>query len=233
MVGYHYRQTPDDPYKSTVLFSAFLKDRKFFSQTGNELCWDLGCGAGANTRYLSDEFRKVQFLGLDRDDELVGVANSSWANDNVSYLVGDIREVGGDAELRKPTHILAIQVLSFLPWYKTVIDCVARLKPTKVAFTTLSWDGPDDVYIKVVESLNKDTEKFFNHIIARANLIRYFSQIGYDETSFGELNVDVDLRGRDEKEWGTRTQKMDNGSWLQISGPLLMPWKMFEFSRRA
>lgn len=197
------------------------------------MCWDLGCGAGANTRYLSDKFRGIKFLGLDRNNKLIDWANASWANDNVSYVARDIGVVGKDAELQSPTHLLAIQVLSFLPSYTTMIDCIARIKPKKVAFTTLSWDGPDDVYIEAVRSLDKGPTKFFNHVIARVNLIKSFAQIGYYETSWEELSIDVDLPGHDENEWGTRTLKINNDSRLQISGPLLMPWKMAEFSRRA
>ena len=61
---------------------------------------DVGCGDGRLTAYIAKTF-KVKIVGLDVSRERVQHANAHYANQDVSFVVGDACALAENAELKK------------------------------------------------------------------------------------------------------------------------------------
>jgi trans-aconitate methyltransferase len=220
---YHQLQWTQ-PKESTIAFEKFLL-KHIGSETKSIV--DLGCGAGAATSYLAQTLPYFQFLGIDIDQELVDLAhNKSIEIPNVTFKRGDWFDLPnfGTFELA-----ISLQTLSWLPEFEQPIrELFQKFKPEKFLFTSLFYDG-DISAICEINEFKKDRKVYYNTYSLPA-LERFVREFGYTIAESVDFVIPKTLeKGADVDIMGTYTLDVMQSSRvkrLQISGPLLLNWKM-------
>lgn len=217
----------EKPYRSTVKFLEYLKSK--VKRTGNVIL-DLGCGAGAVLGYLLQDKRIFEGgVGVDINKYLVEEGNRILMERNITNCElweRDFNELK-KTDFRRVDGIISLQTFNILPNYYEIVQCMCRLEPNWIAFTTLGFEGLIDYEIRLHDyTKNKDgdyTEVFYN-IYSLPKMKEYFENLGYSKFDYKEFDIDIDLPQTNKMGRGTYTIKMEQGKRMQISGGLMMPW---------
>lgn len=218
------------PKESTIAFETFL--RKHIGSEPRSIV-DLGCGAGAATSYLARAFPNHDFLGIDIDQELVELAhNKSFEISNVAFKRGDWFNLPnfGTFDLA-----ISLQTLSWLPEFeKPICELFQKFKPAKFLLTSLFFDG-DISAICEINEFKKERKVYYNTYSLPA-LERFVREFGYTIAESVDFVIPMSLeKGADVDIMGTYTLDVVQASQvkrIQISGPLLLNWKMLAVVRQ-
>lgn len=223
---FHMRQY-DEPYRSTVKFLEYLKT-KIKKQKNNVL--DLGCGAGAVLEYLMrDKSLFQRGVGIDINKDMIDIGNAILKERGASNC--ELRE-GNFFQLDKKEFggvdgIVTLQTFNILPNYLDITQCMCKLEPNWIAFSTLGFEGLIDYEIRLYDyTKNKDGEcaQLFYNIYSLPKMKQYFSSLGYTKYDYMEFEMDIDLPQTNKMGRGTYTVKTETGKRIQISGGMMMPW---------
>lgn len=224
-IEYHVKQM-DHPYRSTEKFVDWLEEMGFLGR--GEQIIDMACGAGANTMYMANRFKKDQFTGVDYNGEYIDYGNTQITErvryHNCKLLQGDWFDLNPD---EKPNGIISFQALSWFPEYEKPLTALAELNPRWIAASSLFYEGDIDYSIKLKNYYrgeeNSYEESYYN-IYSLPRVQKHLKEQGYGNFNFIRFEIDIDLPKPDTKDLGTYTIKMEDGKRLQISGGLMMPW---------
>jgi hypothetical protein len=179
---------------------------------------------------MAGRFTNSIFIGIELNPDLVKRGNDYFADfqqDNC-YLVEDDLYSLGKEHVGKYDGIVSYQTLSWLPEYKTPIEKMVELKPKWIAITSLFFDGDVSCEIKVHDYTTPLSGKPYresNYNVYSIPLLRkLFVNYGYSDFKYIPFAIDIDLPRPETKGMGTYTEKLQNGSRIQISGPILMSW---------
>jgi len=226
-IEYHERQFKTT-YRSTVAFCDFLEEIGYLHKDSKLMIMDLASGAGANISYMGKRYPQSTFIGVDFNPDLVMLGNKFFKDnkiDNCHLEVGDIYKLD-EKYVSVFDGIVSLQTLSWLPEFQEPIDSMASLKAKWISLSSLFFDGHVSATIDLRthdKSLEPAKDCFYN-IYSLPVVERYLSEKGYAEYQLSPFEIDIDLPEPDVKAMGTYTVKLENGSRLQKSGPLLMPW---------
>jgi len=224
---YHDRQLRE-PYRSTIAFCNWLETTRLMSPESELRILDLCSGAGANIYHMSKRYPRSSFLGVDINPDLVAQGNAFFQSNgipNCRLEVGDIYNLD-PASLSGFVGVVSFQTLSWLPDFQAPIQAMTGLAPQWIALTSLFYDGPVSCTIALTEyddALEPKWSGFYNVYplpMLRKHLLRH----GYADFLFTPFEIDVDLPKPAHGLMTTYTEKLEDGSRLQRSGPLLMPW---------
>lgn len=222
---YHKKQFME-PKRSTVAFDSFLSSHT--DLTGNVL--DLACGGGAVDVYLAQHHPKLSITGID----LVG--KSFWLFDE--FADNDVKERVnleiGDWYNLNPQYVnsfdgvISVQTLSWLQEWKKPIDKIISLNPNWIGLSSLFYEGKIDyqIILKDYERKNIDGEyeEMYSNIYSIPIIKEYLAEKGYSVFDYAPYEIDIDIPKPEHKDLGTYTIKAENGTRLQISAAMLMPW---------
>lgn len=217
----------DDPYRSTVKFLEYLQTKVKGSEN---FVLDLGCGAGAVLSYLLQD--KEMFgggAGVDVNKELISAGKkilSQRSINNCELREGDFTKLK-KGDVGKINGVISLQTFNILPNYFEIAQCMCRLEPDWIAFSTLGFEGMIDYEIKLHDyTKNKDGEyaEVFYNIYSLPKMKEYFGNLGYYKFDYKEFEMDIDLPQTNKVGRGTYTIKTEQGKRLQISGGMMMPW---------
>jgi SAM-dependent methyltransferase len=222
-LDYHLKQQ-NEPYRSTVYFSAFCREWL----ESSKFVVDAGCGAGGPTAYLAKTYQNCRFLGIDQSEELIRHARPSH---NLDFGVADLEDlspiIGADG-------VVLIQTLSWMEDYQAPLSQVAsRINPDWIAFSTLVYEGNIDCQI-VVRELFRARTAFYN-IYALPRMHVFMKQTwNYDLVKAEPFVIDIDLeKPADPDLMGTYTLQLKSGGRLQCSGPLHLPWYFVMYQKNS
>lgn len=224
---YHENQFKT-PYRSTVHFCNFLKSQGLLLSQDRKDILDIGSGEGANISYLATKFPKSNFTGMDINKTLIKKGNVMFKKlnqQNCKLEEGDLYNFNKKYK-NAFDGIISLQTLSWLPSYQQPLTQMIKLNPKWLAISSLFYDGFIECEIKVREykqSKKKYKESFYN--VYSLKLVEdFFKKNGYRKFIFTPFTIDIDVYNNKDGRMGTYTVKMENGSRIQISGPLLMNW---------
>lgn len=123
--------------------------------------------------------------------------------------------------------IVSLQTFNILPNYFEIAQCMCRLEPEWIVFSTLGFEGLIDYEGKLRDyTKNKDGEyaEVFYNIYSLLKMKQYFENLGYKKFDYKEFEMDIDLPQTNKMGRGTYTIKTEQGKRLQISGGMMMPW---------
>lgn len=224
VMDYHNRQI-EKPYRSTEVFVEWLKKKDAFK--GDVL--DIGAGGGANLKYMSQKFPDACFTGIEIDGELADVFNNNYKSDNARMIKGDaykLKEL--DIVQGKVAGVVSFQFLSWLPELEPALEQMTALNPEWIAASALFFDGKVQYKI-VIEDYNYPNggapySKFYQHVYSLDVVREFFFNRGYKRFEYKKFEIDIDLPNVNPKYRGTYTVKAEDGTRLQISANMLMPW---------
>lgn len=229
ILKYHIQQIKQ-PYRSTVKFCDWLKSLGILTNRSNLQIADIASGSGANIIYMSKQFPRCHFTGIDINRSLIKYGNRLCAKmklNNCYLKIGDLYKLDSKY-IGQFDGIMFLQTLSFLPEYKQPLRKLAELKSKWLALSSLFFNGKINFKIRVQDfaqplRAKPYTEEFYN-TYPLPHIKLFLKKLGYKKIYTKPFILDIDLPKPNGNTMGTYTEKLKNGKRIQISGPLLMNW---------
>lgn len=225
---YHRRQF-QKPYRSTVRFAEFIKS--FVGPLRGDAL-DVACGAGANIFHLNEFVPGFSWTGVDIvGEELFEIGRPFIASKklNVNLVSGDfynLEELFGD---RKFDMVLSIQTILNVPISTCEIALNQLLSVTKqwVFITSLFTDFNIDVTVEAMDyTWPPECRSPGPYNIYGLPRFKDTCQAkGCKEFVCRNFDIDIDLPAPSSNGLGTYTRKLGDGTRLQFTGPIFLPWK--------
>jgi SAM-dependent methyltransferase len=229
VMKYHQQQY-ETPYRSTVALFAWLEECNVIDkgQTSNVL--DVCCGMGANSHHFTQKFANSRVTGLDINETLIGAGQERLAQLNselVELKIDDFYSPDGNYS-SKYEGLLFIQTLLAMPDLGVTLKALAKFESdwillsslfteTEVSATTVIKD-----YTAPLEG-KPYRESFYNTYPVQ-HVKDELRKLGYPVFRYIPFEIDIDLPKPDHKGMTSFTETLLDGSRLQMSGPILMPW---------
>lgn len=203
----------------------------YLSGQGAVAVLDACCGLGDLSYFLSGLNPQARFLGIDKADFLVNQANRLCAElPNLRFQVADLYAL--EEQLGTKAFDLSVckQVLSWLPGYEDAVKQLMAVTRRAVFASSLFYDGRIDFETRVREYVTDAGREGFNafYNVYSFPVFREFciAQGARDVVGF-DFRIGIDLpRPATPDRMGTYTLRLESGERLQVSGALLMPWKI-------
>lgn len=215
------------PYRSTVHLAAFIESL-VARRAGQAL--DIGCGAGANIYHLSRMVPGYRWTGVDLAGDLlfpIGRERFSSRGMDVDLVVGDFEHVRSLFSGRRFDLVVIVQAVMVAPDWERLLDEALAVTGGWLFLNSLFTDFLVDAYIEVVDHTwpaGQGAPDKYN--VFSVDRIRAFCEArGCKEFITQDFEIDVDLEAPGNRGMGTYTRRLADGRRLQLSGPLLLPWK--------
>jgi ubiquinone/menaquinone biosynthesis C-methylase UbiE len=192
---------------------------------------DACCGMGDLTFFLSELNPNAVFTGVDKASFLIDEARRNFpGNPNISFQQGDLYELSKQFGEKSFDLSVCKQTLSWLPGYEPAVRELMSVTRRAVFISSLFYDGRIDFETRVREHTTDAGRDGYNafYNVYSFPIFREFclSQGARDVVGFN-FKIGIDLpRPVDPDRMGTYTLPLQSGERLQISGALLMPWKI-------
>lgn len=112
--------------------------------------------------------------------------------------------------------------------YKKAIKCIAKLNPDWIGISSLCYEGNVEYKIEVSDYTRGDEKneclQCNYNIDSLPRLKDYFSELGYSRFEYKKFDIDIDIERPVTDGIGTYTRRMEDGSRIQISAGLMLPW---------
>ena len=124
--------------------------------------------------------------------------------------------------------IVSFQTLSWLPEYYEAIRCMTELGADWIALSSLFYEGDIDYTIQLKDYTRASNEKvyteYYYNIYSLVKIRERFAELGYKKFKYKYFDIDIDLPRPEKDGLGTYTKKLEDGSRIQISAGLMLPW---------
>jgi ubiquinone/menaquinone biosynthesis C-methylase UbiE len=228
-LAYHERQF-NTQYRSTAHLIAFA--RRFLD--GRRSILDVACGACATMFHLHQAIGG-EWTGVECSAPALDLARTllpKYGMKTVPRLIcGDMYRMPELLPGEKFDAVLSCQTLSWLPSYeKALSGLLAMCSPGGVVIiTSLFSDTFVDAKIEITEypegRFDLPRLPAYYNVYSLERFRQFCLGAGALEVIAQDFDIDVDLARPENRLMGTYTRRTDEGKRLQLSGPLLMPWK--------
>ena len=191
---------------------------------------DACCGIGHISYFLSEISPESTFSGIDQTSYLIEEAKKLCIDKkNISFEVSDI----SDLPLKFPKKFdisINWRTLSWLPHYEQMLKDLFAVTKEHIFLSSLFYDGDIDFEIKIREYKKETGKEHFNDYYNVYSLPR-FKKFVYEELNAKNIEVydfeiGVDISPPPIDQMGSYTLKLENGKRLQVSGAIILPWKI-------
>jgi ubiquinone/menaquinone biosynthesis C-methylase UbiE len=192
---------------------------------------DACCGIGDLIYFLSQLSPKAVFTGVDKAAFLIDEARAHFAdNPNVSFQQGDIYALSKQFGEKSFDLSVCKQTLSWLPRYEEPVTELMAVARRAVFVSSLFYDGRIDFETRVREyttEAGSDGYNAFYNVYSFPVFRDFCLSRGAKDVVGYDFHIGIDLpRPANPDRMGTYTVQLESGERLQISGALLMPWKI-------
>jgi ubiquinone/menaquinone biosynthesis C-methylase UbiE len=190
---------------------------------------DACCGIGYVSNFLSQISPASKFLGIDQTDYIINEAKKLYQDKkNISFKTIDIYDM--PALYPKYFDItINWKTISWLPYYDQILKALFAITKKHIFISSLFYDGDIDFEIKVREfkkEMAKDGFNAYYNVYSFPRFKKFVCDLGAKKVESFDFKIDKDLPRSNIDFMGTYTEKLKNGKRLQISGILLMNWKV-------
>jgi ubiquinone/menaquinone biosynthesis C-methylase UbiE len=192
---------------------------------------DACCGIGDLVYFLAQLNPNARFTGVDKAAFLIDEARTHFADHpNVTFEPGDIYALA--EQFGKKSFDLSVckQTLSWLPSYGKPVEELMAVTRRTVFVSSLFYDGRIDFETRVREhttDAGRDGYNAFYNVYSFHIFREFCLDRGAKDVVGFDFNIGIDLpRPANPDRMGTYTVQLTSGERLQISGALLMPWKI-------
>jgi SAM-dependent methyltransferase len=187
---------------------------------------DVACGIGHLTLTLAEALPNADLLGVDHDPLLVEEAKRlAGDHPRVGFDVGDIYELG---ELGTHDIVVNWKTLSWLPTYELALEALLGATGRHLFLSSLFYEGDIDFEIKVrqhAKARKGGTGFQYYNVYSLPRFEEVARSLGARVTNY-DFEIGIDLDPPDRDVMGTYTVRTDAGRRLQISGAVVMSWKI-------
>ena len=192
---------------------------------------DACCGIGDLLYFLAQLNPNARFTGVDKAEFLIDEARTHFAgNANVTFEPGDIYALSDQFGAKSFDLSVCKQTLSWLPSYEKPVEELMAVTRRAVFISSLFYDGRIDFETRVREhttEAGRDGYNAFYNVYSFPIFREFCLERGAKGVVGFDFNIGIDLpRPANPDRMGTYTVQLQSGERLQISGALLMPWKM-------
>jgi len=225
-IDYHRRQFAT-PYRSTIALGRFMQ-AVLGNISGEAL--DVACGAGANIAYLSQLFPHLGWTGVDMAGDVLfesGRPLLAQQGLDVKLVAGDFYDLDQVRDGKRFEVVTFIQTLMILPEYDRVLDQLIAATRKWLIITSPLTDFEVDARIAVTDyTWPPDLQgPHYYSVFSVGRLERECYQRGCRTFVSEGFDIDVDLPVPPERGLGTYTRRVADGTRLQFTGPIHLPWK--------
>jgi ubiquinone/menaquinone biosynthesis C-methylase UbiE len=192
---------------------------------------DACCGIGHIMNFLSEKNKESEFVGIDQTGYLIENAKKSFKDKkNLFFETGDIYKI---KEKYKKNFDVTInwKTISWLPYYDQILKDLVYMTKDHIFLSSLFYEGDIDFEIKVREfkkdSGKKDFNSFYN-VYSLPQFKKFVYGLGVKNIEVYDFDIKIDIEKQSVDKMGTYTEKIENGKRLQISGAVLMSWKIIQ-----
>lgn len=240
MKVYEFRQEEERRYALESM-RAYLRNKpeqvKFFEEIvgpylkDDDSVLDACCGIGDLLYFLAQLNPGARFTGVDKAEFLIDEARTHFAgNPNVTFEQGDIYALAEQFGENSFDFSVCKQTLSWLPSYEKPVEELIAVTRRAVFISSLFYDGRIDFETRVREyttDAGRDGYNAFYNVYSFPVFRDFCLRRGAKDVVGFDFNIGIDLpRPANPDRMGTYTVQLQSGERLQISGALLMPWKI-------
>lgn len=191
----------------------------------------MACGAGANTLYMANRHKNIQFVGMDIEQDYIDYANQILSETskyrNCKFYAGDWFNIKSDW-VDAFDGIISFQMVMMFPDYREALRKLAVLSPDWIAFSSLFYEG-DIEYTNIFRdyyrpSNGRDYTECYYNIHSTIRCEKLMNELGYSHFEYMPFEIDIDIPRTESRDIGTYTVRTDEGKRIQISGGMMMPW---------
>jgi SAM-dependent methyltransferase len=220
------------PYRSTVHFTAFLKDCLGRAPAS---ILHSGCGTGSELAYFGSEFPDARLVGMEADPGRAGSARdcvTQQSRTNVTVEEADWLLPPPDSH--RFDGVISLYALSEHEDAKTPLAAITAWSRQWIAASVLAWEGDYDftIHARPLRREGGMRPSVYYNIYSLITLQQLLSDHGMATMRARPFEMDVDLPRPASAQLRTYTARTAEGERMQISGPLLMPW-WFIYAERA
>lgn len=232
-LDYHFRQF-DTPYRSTVSLADFMQQtlpRERKGWRGLDVC----CGMGANVLYFQKRFADIEWSGLDFVAPLLETgrdfARRRGEAKFPTLVEGDAFNLRASVEPKSIHVVTSLQTILCMEDVELALDNLFDICAPGgwIFISSLFTDFLVDVSMRITEYRNSDFAAPVGPAIYNVLCLEKFKAgclaRGAKDVRAVDFNIDIDLPVPDHRVMGTYTVDLLSKKKLQVSGPVLMPWK--------
>ncbi len=193
---------------------------------------DACCGIGHISSLLNSISQNSKILGIDQTQYLIDEAKKLNNSPNISFECSDIYD-----SVKKFPKFFDVAVcwktISWLPYYDEIIKNLFSMTKKEIFLSSLFYDGDIDFEIKVREYKKESGKDNFNHyynVYSLPHFQEFVYDLGAKNVQVYDFDIDIDLENQDSDFIRTHTIKTENGKRLQVSGTILMNWKIIKIT---
>ena len=218
------------PHMSTLELNSILNS--MISEHGSKLIFDLGCGIGAQSYFLSKNFPHVEFVGLDYNEKNVAYATNLALNEKSTNLSFEMFDVLSSSQIKargyseREIGLISVHTLCCFKNFEPFFDAIIRLEPRWFVVNSLFFNGPLEVLIHIRDSENPSSDdnpdSDFN-IFSKELVSDYLGNHGFT-VSYSDFYPHNELLRPIGGKRGSFTVSTDFHPRTQFSGPVHLPW---------
>lgn len=203
------------------LISPFIRDKQL-------RILDACCGIGHICFFLSKISPRSTFVGVDQTAYLIEEAKKVCQDKNISFEVGDVYDL--PLNYKKVFDIsINWQTISWLPYYDKIINSLFTVTKKHIFLSSLFYDGDIDFEIKVREFKKEAGKEGFNsfyNVYSLPHFKEFVYGLGAKNIKAYDFEIGVDIPRLSKDRMGTYTLRLKDSKILQISGAVIMSWKI-------
>jgi SAM-dependent methyltransferase len=221
-------------YRSTVALEQLIG--RYIETRIVKNALDVATGTGANIYHLSKLFPEADWIGVDIVEELFSVGLDLMRELGIKkepeFCVADAFNLVEKFAPNSFDLVLSSQTLSWMSNYEQPVEQMFKVarKGGWIVISSLFTESMVDAEIKICQYRDYDFEQFdgptYYNVYCLEKFCNYCRSMGASNIHVNNFEMDVDLPRPNHRGMGTYTETMKCGKRLQISGPLLLPWKI-------
>jgi len=191
---------------------------------------DACCGIGHISHFLSKISPETDILGIDQTSYLIEEAKKLSNNSRLSFEIGDIYDIPKKYDKNFDISV-CWKTLSWLPYYDEIMKSLISCTKNYIFLSALFYEGEIDFQIKVREykkEKGKDDFTLYYNVYSLPHFKKFVFEQGVKNVDVYDFDISIDIPKSDKDYMGTYTEKLENGKRLQISGAVLMSWKIIK-----
>jgi SAM-dependent methyltransferase len=190
---------------------------------------DAACGIGHLSQMVAEVSPGSSYLGVDQTPYLVEQARELWSgNERATFEQGDVCSL----PTKYPKHFdvtISWKTVSWLPYYEDMVRALVDVTRGHVFLSSLFYDGDIDFEIKVREfrkESGRDGFSGYYNVYSYPRFREFVRSLGVKAVHADDFAIGIDIPRGPVDQMGTYTERLEDGRRLQLSGVVLMAWKV-------
>ena len=191
---------------------------------------DPTCGSGHILYFLSEISPDSSFFGMDQTPYLIEEAKKLYNKSNIKFDVEDVYDIP-EKYHKKFDISVCWKTLSWLPYYDEIMKSLFSVTKNHIFLNSLFYDGDIDFQIKAREykkEKGKNDFTLYYNVYSLPRFKKFVYELGAKSIDVYDFEINIDIPRSNVDYMGTYTEKLSDGKRLQISGAVVMFWKIIK-----